>query len=155
MWSVVVQMIETHTENGRLEPLMFWWESRLGNSLLSEVVLQVSCWQRRPSDITRAYSNVLRECVVAAVLEGTSTRSGPSCDARACSSKKAPSRLNRRVLKWSGIFDPRRLVFLDEIWVRTKMPPLRGWNRKANGLKALRRPSYEFTWKAFATMPLT
>ena len=32
--------------------------------------------------------------------------------------------------------DPRRLVFLDETWVKTNMAPLRGWGRKGKRLAA-------------------
>jgi transposase len=32
-------------------------------------------------------------------------------------------------------FDPRRLVFIDETWIKTNMAPLRGWGRKGERLR--------------------
>jgi len=34
-----------------------------------------------------------------------------------------------------GRIDPRRLVFIDETWVRTNMAPLRGWGMKGRQLR--------------------
>jgi hypothetical protein len=34
-----------------------------------------------------------------------------------------------------GQLDPRRLVFIDETWIKTKMAPIRGWGRKGKRLK--------------------
>ena len=33
--------------------------------------------------------------------------------------------------------DPRRLVFIDETWIKTNMAPLRGWGRKGRRLRGL------------------
>ena len=38
-------------------------------------------------------------------------------------------------MSWQGRFDPRRLVFIDETWVRTNMAPLRGWGAKGKRLR--------------------
>ena len=35
-----------------------------------------------------------------------------------------------------GRLDPRRLVFIDETWIKTNMAPLRGWGRKGKRLRA-------------------
>ena len=35
-----------------------------------------------------------------------------------------------------GQLDPRRLVFIDETWIKTNMVPLRGWGRKGKRLRA-------------------
>jgi hypothetical protein len=35
-----------------------------------------------------------------------------------------------------GKIDPKRLVFLDETWVKTNMAPLRGWGPRGQRLKA-------------------
>ena len=43
----------------------------------------------------------------------------------------------RRRRKWRGAqtrFDPKRLVFIDETWIKTNMAPLRGWNQKGTRL---------------------
>jgi len=32
-------------------------------------------------------------------------------------------------------FDPRRLVFIDETWIKTNMAPLRGWGRRGDRLR--------------------
>jgi len=34
-----------------------------------------------------------------------------------------------------GQLDPRRLVFIDETWIKTNMAPLRGWGRKGKRLR--------------------
>ena len=34
-----------------------------------------------------------------------------------------------------GRLDPRRLVFIDETWIRTNMAPLRGWGTKGKPLR--------------------
>jgi len=41
----------------------------------------------------------------------------------------------RRWKAWQGRLDPRRLVFIDETWVRTNMAPLRGWGPKGKRLR--------------------
>lgn len=41
-------------------------------------------------------------------------------------------------MRWRGVcgqLDPRRLVFIDETWIKTNMAPLRGWGRKGVRLK--------------------
>jgi DDE superfamily endonuclease len=41
--------------------------------------------------------------------------------------------LRRRCWRsWQGSFDPRRLVFIDETWIKTNMAPLRGWGPKGD-----------------------
>jgi transposase len=43
----------------------------------------------------------------------------------------------RRRVRWrtrQGDIDPRRLVFIDETWVKTNMAPLRGWGRRGERL---------------------
>jgi transposase len=37
------------------------------------------------------------------------------------------ARLRKRWKKYQGLFDPKRLVFIDETWTKTNMAPLRGW----------------------------
>ena len=39
-------------------------------------------------------------------------------------------------LKYRGDVDPKRLVFIDETWVKTNMAPLRGWAPRGQRLKA-------------------
>ncbi len=44
----------------------------------------------------------------------------------------------RRRIRWLGAcgqLDPRRLVFIDETWIKTNMAPLRGWGEKGTRLK--------------------
>jgi hypothetical protein len=75
--------------------------------------------------------------------------SGSSCAAKACVSKKTLfaleqgradiARRRARWKAWQGRFDPKRLVFIDETWIRTNMAPLRGWQRRARGCTALPR----------------
>ena len=77
------------------------------------------------------------------------TRSGCSCAARGCGSKKTLFALEqarsdvahrrRRWRSWQASLDPQRLVFIDETWIKTNMAPLRGWGPKASGFAALRR----------------
>lgn len=45
----------------------------------------------------------------------------------------------RKRIRWKthqGRIDPKRLVFLDETWVKTNMAPLRGWGPRGQRLKA-------------------
>jgi hypothetical protein len=68
------------------------------------------------------------------------TRSGCSCGAKDCGSKKTlfaieqarsdVARRRRRWRSWQAGLDPRRLVFIDETWIKTSMAPLRGWGPK-------------------------
>ncbi len=39
-------------------------------------------------------------------------------------------------IKYRGLIDPRRLVFIDETWAKTNMAPLRGWAPKGQRLEA-------------------
>jgi transposase len=39
-------------------------------------------------------------------------------------------------LKYRGNVDPKRLVFIDETWVKTTMTPLRGWGPRGQRLRA-------------------
>ena len=44
----------------------------------------------------------------------------------------------RRRKRWHGLqaqLDPRRLVFIDETWIKTNMAPLRGWGPKGKRLR--------------------
>jgi transposase len=71
-------------------------------------------------------------------------RCGCFCAAKGCGSKKTLFALERgradiarrreRWKAWQGRFDPRRLVFIDETWIRTNMAPLRGWGAKGKRL---------------------
>ncbi len=45
------------------------------------------------------------------------------------------ARRRRRWKAWQGRFDPRRLVFIDETWIKTNMVPLRGWGMKGKRLR--------------------
>jgi transposase len=73
-------------------------------------------------------------------------RSGCSCGARGCASKKTLLALERarsdiarrrgRWLSWQARLDPRRLVFIDETWIKTNMAPLRGWGPKGDRIRA-------------------
>jgi len=38
--------------------------------------------------------------------------------------------------KYQGRLDPRRLVFIDETWVKTNMTPIRGWSPRGSRLLA-------------------
>jgi transposase len=72
-------------------------------------------------------------------------RCGCSCSARACASKKTlfaleqaradVARRRQRWRSWQDRFDPRRLVFIDETWIKTNMAPLRGWGPKGRRLR--------------------
>ena len=46
------------------------------------------------------------------------------------------ARRRRRWKAWQGRFDPERLVFIDETWIKTNMTPLRGWGPRGKRLKA-------------------
>src|SRR6187399_3076753 len=72
-------------------------------------------------------------------------RCGSSCGARDCASKKtllaleqARADIANRRLRWrsrqTGL-DPRRLVFIDETWIKTNMAPLRGWGPRGKRLR--------------------
>lgn len=44
----------------------------------------------------------------------------------------------RKRTRWKthqGRIDPRRLVFIDETWIKTNMAPLRGWGRRGERLE--------------------
>ncbi|MCH8139279.1 MAG: IS630 family transposase [Proteobacteria bacterium] len=45
------------------------------------------------------------------------------------------ARKRRRWKAWQQGFDPRRLVFIDETWIKTNMAPLRGWGPKGKRLR--------------------
>jgi len=72
-------------------------------------------------------------------------RSGCSCGARGFGSKKTLLALERaradvaarrrRWRSWQGELDPRRLVFIDETWIKTNMAPLRGWGPKGERVR--------------------
>jgi transposase len=72
-------------------------------------------------------------------------RFGYSCAVRGCGSKKTLFALEqarsdvahrrRRWRSWQAALDPRRLVFIDETWIKTSMAPLRGWGPKGVRLR--------------------
>jgi transposase len=72
-------------------------------------------------------------------------RCGSSCGARDCASKKtlfaleqARADVARGRRRWRSRqvrLDPRRLVFIDETWIKTNMAPLRGWGPKGKRLR--------------------
>ena len=45
------------------------------------------------------------------------------------------ARKRRRWKAWQSRLDPRRLVFIDETWIKTNMAPLRGWGTKGKRLQ--------------------
>jgi len=45
------------------------------------------------------------------------------------------ARRRRRWQSWQAGLDPRRLVFIDETWIKTNMAPLRGWGLKGKPLR--------------------
>ncbi len=45
------------------------------------------------------------------------------------------ARLRQRWKGWQGRFDPSRLVFIDETWIKTNMAPVRGWGPKGKRLR--------------------
>ena len=73
------------------------------------------------------------------------TRYGCFCGARGCGSKKTlfaleqaradVARRRQRWQSWQAGLDPRRLVFIDETWIKTNMAPLRGWGLKGKPLR--------------------
>jgi transposase len=73
-------------------------------------------------------------------------RCGCSCGAKVCGSKKTlfaleqaradVARRRKRWRSWQAYLDPRRLVFIDETWIKTNMAPLRGWGPKGDRLRA-------------------
>src|ERR1700709_1627551 len=73
------------------------------------------------------------------------TRSGYSCAGRGGGSKNTlfaleqarpdVARRRRRWRTWQASLDPRRLVFIDETWIKTNMAPLRGWAPKGERLR--------------------
>ena len=46
------------------------------------------------------------------------------------------ARRRRRWKGWQHRFDPRRLVFIDETWIKTNMAPLRGWGARGRRLRS-------------------
>src|SRR4029453_6017779 len=73
------------------------------------------------------------------------TRGGCFCGARGWGSKKQMfaleqaradvARRRQRWRSWQARLDPRRLVFIDETWIKTNMAPLRGWGLKGKPLR--------------------
>jgi hypothetical protein len=45
-------------------------------------------------------------------------------------------RRRQRWRTWQAGLDPRRLVFIDETWIKTNMAPLRGWGPKGKRLRS-------------------
>lgn len=74
--------------------------------------------------------------------------------------KKVPSRLSKTGRTWpdgaadgqahQASIDPKRQVFIDEIWAKTNMAPLRGWGRRGQKLigKALHGRWHTLTFLA-------
>jgi len=72
-------------------------------------------------------------------------RCGSSCGPRDYGLKKtlfaleqAHAAIARRRQRWKGWqprLDPRRLVFIDETWIKTNMAPLRGWGPRGRRLR--------------------
>ena len=70
---------------------------------------------------------------------------GCFCAAKGCASKKTLLALERarsdiarkrqRWHSWQAKLDPRRLVFIDETWIKTNMAPLRGWGPKGERVR--------------------
>jgi len=64
---------------------------------------------------------------------------------RGCASKKTLFALEqaradvahrrRRWRSWQAGLDPRRLVFIDETWIKTSMAPLRGWGPRGERVR--------------------
>jgi transposase len=50
--------------------------------------------------------------------------------------RPALARFRARWQAYQGRIDPRRLVFLDETWIKTNMAPLRGWGPRCKRLLA-------------------
>jgi hypothetical protein len=46
------------------------------------------------------------------------------------------ARRRQRWRSWQSGLDPRRLVFIDETWIKTNMTPPRGWGPKGKRLRA-------------------
>jgi transposase len=73
------------------------------------------------------------------------TRCGGSFAARGFASKKtlfaleqARADIARRRQRWRAFqpgLDPRKLVFIDETWIKTNMAPLRGWGPRGKRLR--------------------
>lgn len=47
----------------------------------------------------------------------------------------AIARRRQRWRTWQAGLDPKRLVFIDETWIKTNMVPIRGWGPKGKRLK--------------------
>jgi len=45
------------------------------------------------------------------------------------------ARRRKRWKSWQNRFDPTRLVFIDETWIKTNMAPLRGWGPKGRRVR--------------------
>jgi len=45
-------------------------------------------------------------------------------------------RRRQRWRSWQARLDPKRLVFIDETWIKTNMAPLRGWGPKGKRLRS-------------------
>jgi putative transposase len=46
------------------------------------------------------------------------------------------ARRRKQWIRYRGLIDPGRLVFIDETWVKTNMAPLRGWAPRGERLEA-------------------
>jgi len=67
-------------------------------------------------------------------------RRGSASKKTVFASEQARPDVARRRRRWKagqGRIDARRLVFIDETWIKTNMAPLRGWAPRGRRLKAL------------------
>lgn len=65
------------------------------------------------------------------------TTQGSASKKTAFASEQERADVARRRARWrarQAAVDPRRLVFIDETWVKTNMAPLRGWSRRGERL---------------------
>src|SRR5690606_9558224 len=54
--------------------------------------------------------------------------------------EQARAAIARRRRRWKAIqpyLDPRRLVFVDETWIKTNMAPIRGWGPRGRRVRGL------------------
>ena len=45
------------------------------------------------------------------------------------------ARRRKRWINWQSRLDPKRLVFIDETWIKTNMAPLRGWGPRGRRVR--------------------
>src|SRR5690606_15391556 len=49
--------------------------------------------------------------------------------------RKDIARRRERSKSWQPYLDPKRLVFIDETWIKTNMAPIRGWGPRGKRLR--------------------